>query len=90
VLSRELHRLEGPVPRCSFYYVDAAGRVRDQARVELAGDDARQHALATARNLMNMVASSLAANWRGWATVVKTDADRELCSYPIQMANSLV
>jgi hypothetical protein len=80
----------GPMPRYSFFYVDASGSVRDQENIELASDgDARNKALATARNLLNTVTSSLAVNWRGWTIVVKSESNRDVCAYPIRKANSL-
>jgi hypothetical protein len=79
------------MPQYVFNYVDASGSVRDRESVELASDsDARQRAVETARNLLNTVTSSLAANWRGWTIVVKNESDRDVCSYPIHKTNSLV
>jgi hypothetical protein len=79
------------MPKYFFYYIDAAGGVRDRDSLELASDgEAQQQAESAARNLLNSVTSSLAANWRGWTIVVKNESDRNICSYPIQKTNSLV
>lgn len=78
------------MPRYSFFYVDPSGSVHNQENVELASDgEAQQKAFDTARNLLNAVASSMAANWRGWTIVVKNESNRDVCSYPIQKTNSL-
>jgi hypothetical protein len=79
------------MPRYSFFYIDASGKVRDQESMELVSDgEAQQHAQSAAHNLLNAVTSSLAANWRGWTLVVKNEANRNICSFPIQKTNSLV